>query len=474
MKYSFLLVSLLLFTIPVFAQNPSQDKVIMYDDYGLEDYAVMGCKWNKTSLNYYIDSTSSDIPSLDCINAIASSFAAWSDISDFTFTKVNNSANADITIKWDSDFSSNSVLAETGTSYNANTYIIIKAAIRFNDNVSWAINGSNYDVFKVAVHEIGHALGMRHSEYSDAIMYYAYNSASTLTADDICGLWSVYNCPFPISGPSTVGSNAVYYIDHVPVDSRVSVVWSLSDIYYNDNCLDQDTPSTNQCTIHGSSVQGMNNGTLNAELYYNNTLLQTFTKSGINAPTIIFPGTYYNGQITKPILLPAPLYVLPGTSVVINSSKFNGATVSQSGGNASPTSWTFDGANDILVVGMPSTLSSVVVVHVVCADGTSYNLPIITTSTVNLMSVFIDGGILEVGLTPIIDLPQVDGYVFDALPDISSWKFEVRNALTGAKVFNQLVHGSSFSIDTSLLDTGMYVIRATVGNEVYSEKVFIR
>ena len=44
MKYSFLLVSLLLFTIPVFAQNPSQDKVIMYDDYGLEDYAVMGCK----------------------------------------------------------------------------------------------------------------------------------------------------------------------------------------------------------------------------------------------------------------------------------------------------------------------------------------------------------------------------------------------------------------------------------------------
>ena len=473
MKYLYLLVSLLFCTASVSAQDLSQEKVIMYDDFGLEDYAVMGCKWNKTALNYYIESTTSDISSQDCINAIANSFAAWSDISDFIFNQVNDSSNADLTIKWDYNFNSNSILAETGTAYNASTYIISKATIHFNGNVSWATNGSNYDVFKVAVHEIGHALGMRHSEYSNAIMYYAYNSTSSLTADDICGLWSIYDCPFPISGPSTVGSSAVYFINHVPVDSRVSVVWSLSDTYFNDNCLDQDVPSANQCTILGSSDHAMNNGMLTANLYYNSNLLQTFTKSGINAPVVIFPGTYFNGQATKPILIPEPLYVLPGTSVIIQSPKLNGATVSYSGGNVSPTFWTLNDYN-ILVVGMPSSLNSVVVMHVDCSDGTSYNLPIITTNSVSLMSVSLNGGILEVEVTPNHALSEIDGYNFTSLPEVSTWSLEIRNALTGAKAYNQQVDGSYCEIDTSCLSKGVYVIRVIVGNEVLSEKIVIK
>lgn len=474
MMYLYLLISLLFCTVSVSAQDLSQDKVIMYDDFGLEDYAVMGCKWSNNSLNYYIENTTLDVSSQDCISAIATSFAAWSDISDLSFTMVNDSTYADIMIKWDDHFSSNNVLAQTATTYNGSTLNIIKARIRFNDNVSWATNGSNYDIFQVAVHEIGHALGMQHSEYNDAIMYYAYNSTSALTADDICGLWSIYDCPFPISGPSTVDSSAVYYINHVPVDSRVSVVWSLSNPYYNNNCLDQDTPSTNKCTIYGSNVQAMNNDTLTANLYYKNNLLQTFTKSGINTPMVIFPGTYFNGQTTKPILLPIPLYVLPGTSVIIQSPKLNGATVSYSGGNASPTSWTLNETYNILVVGMPSSLNSTVVMHVACSDGTSYNLPIVTTNSVNLMSVSLNGGILEVEVTPNYALSEIDSYSFSPLLEVSTWTLEIRNALTGAKAYSQQVNGSSCEIDTSCLSKGVYVIRVTVGNEVLNEKIVIK
>lgn len=466
------MLSLLFCTVSVFSQDMSQDKVFLYDDFGSEDYVVWGRKLDKTALNYYIINTTQDISSQDCINAIATSFATWSDISEFTFTLVNDSTIADIKIKWDNYFDNNSILAQTGTS--AVNGIINKSTIRFNDNITWAVNGSFCDLIEVATHEIGHALGLLHSEYSNAMMYPSYHQSRTLTADDICGLWSIYDCPFPITGPSTVGSSAVYYIDKVPVDSRVSVVWSLSDTYYNNNCLDQNTPTTNKCTIHGSSVQSMNNATLTANLYYNSNLLQTFTKSGINAPVIVFPGTYYNGQTTKPILLPNPLYVLPGTSVIISSSKLIGATAYQSGGNASPTSWTLDGTYGILVVGMPSTLNSTVVAHVDCTDGTSYNLPIITTNSLNLMSVSFDGGLIEIKVTPNYDLSQIDDLTFGALPEVSTWTLEIRNALTGVKVLSQQVYGTSYEVDTSCMSKGVYVIKATIGDEVLSEKVVIR
>jgi hypothetical protein len=54
--------------------------------------------------------------------------------------------------------------------------------------------GSTYDLFTVAAHEIGHALGMDHSTAtSAAIMYATYNGVkSALNCDDIAGIQSIY------------------------------------------------------------------------------------------------------------------------------------------------------------------------------------------------------------------------------------------------------------------------------------------
>jgi hypothetical protein len=62
----------------------------------------------------------------------------------------------------------------------------------FNSNINWQIN-TQYDVETVAIHEIGHALGMSHSQITTAVMYaYYIATKQSLTSDDTAGIQSIY------------------------------------------------------------------------------------------------------------------------------------------------------------------------------------------------------------------------------------------------------------------------------------------
>ncbi|MEA2560095.1 MAG: hypothetical protein QOH06_1599 [Acidobacteriota bacterium] len=84
-----------------------------------------------------------------------------------------------------------SCLAITALSILSETpgHEIQEADIVFNMNQPWSTNGSNYDVQAVATHEIGHALGLHHSEVSGATMYQGYTTNwRSLESDDIQAL----------------------------------------------------------------------------------------------------------------------------------------------------------------------------------------------------------------------------------------------------------------------------------------------
>src|SRR5581483_866559 len=55
----------------------------------------------------------------------------------------------------------------------------------------WRI-GTNVDLFSVALHEAGHALGLGHSDRPDSVMYPYYHPAAQLSADDIAGIRDLY------------------------------------------------------------------------------------------------------------------------------------------------------------------------------------------------------------------------------------------------------------------------------------------
>jgi predicted Zn-dependent protease len=88
-------------------------------------------------------------------------------------------------------------LAVTSYSYSGST--MIEGDIVFNTAWTWdSYRGglrSAIDIQRVALHELGHLIGMAHSSLSGAIMYPSVNNSYLLTADDIAGIQSLYGAP---------------------------------------------------------------------------------------------------------------------------------------------------------------------------------------------------------------------------------------------------------------------------------------
>lgn len=65
--------------------------------------------------------------------------------------------------------------------------VIVETDVSFNNNVTWTTNGANYDTQAVATHELGHSLGIHHTEAGTTPTMYAFYSGSagrSLEADD--------------------------------------------------------------------------------------------------------------------------------------------------------------------------------------------------------------------------------------------------------------------------------------------------
>jgi hypothetical protein len=89
-----------------------------------------------------------------------------------------------------------STLASADFPPPANNYSLA-GDIQFNTGQCFNI-GATYDLFTVAMHEFGHALGLGHSTSGLAVMYPTYQSArSGLNCDDISGIRSIYSSGNP-------------------------------------------------------------------------------------------------------------------------------------------------------------------------------------------------------------------------------------------------------------------------------------
>uniref|UniRef100_A0A3Q1KF48 Collagenase 3 n=1 Tax=Anabas testudineus TaxID=64144 RepID=A0A3Q1KF48_ANATE len=165
-------------------------------DIGEYNHFPRHLKWQNNNITFRILNYTPDLKKADVDRAIRNALNVWADVTPLTFKKLHEGI-ADIMISFGSrehgDYNPfdgpNGLLAHAyppGAGIGGDTH--------FDEDEQWTKDSSAYNLFIVAAHELGHALGMSHSSDAGALMYpvYSYTTGFPLSEDDIEGIQALY------------------------------------------------------------------------------------------------------------------------------------------------------------------------------------------------------------------------------------------------------------------------------------------
>jgi Ca2+-binding RTX toxin-like protein len=183
-------------------------------------------KWDRTDLTYGFVNYTSDLSQSAQRAAVQGALNSWAAVSALTFTEVAdcglpfnavNCTSPDIRILFgsgdhnggptDPDFDGHGGVVAHGF-YPGPAAATASGDLHFDDSENWSTTGSGVDLQTIALHEVGHTLGLAHANASQCPLQASTSrpimcgiligTDRTLAADDIAGIQSLYGPGGPL------------------------------------------------------------------------------------------------------------------------------------------------------------------------------------------------------------------------------------------------------------------------------------